>query len=111
MDSPYEVKARIVRILAHPKRLEIVDVLRGGERTVKEIAEATRLAQTSASHHLAALRQGGIVEVRREGSFVHYRLADAAIGDACLRMDDAVLAVVSRQQRVGLILTAVRATH
>lgn len=101
MDSLYEVKARIVRILAHPRRLEIVELLGGREWTVTEIADAVHLSQSGTSQHLAALRRVGIVEVRRDGAFMYYRLADQTIGAACRRMNDAVVAVLTREQQIA----------
>ena len=99
-DLKYEIKARIVRTLANPRRLEIVDILRRGERSVTEISKAVGLTQAGTSQHLAVLRLRGIVEVRRRGNFTYYRLADPAIGRACAMMNDAVVAVLSREQDV-----------
>jgi rhodanese-related sulfurtransferase len=68
--------ARIGKALASPKRLEIVDLLAQGERTVEEIARETAMSVASASQHLQALKGARMVEARREGLYVHYRLAD-----------------------------------
>ena len=68
--------ARIGRALASPRRLEIVDLLAQGERTVEEIARETAMSVASASQHLQALKAARMVEARREGLYVHYRLAD-----------------------------------
>jgi ArsR family transcriptional regulator len=109
MDSLYEVKARIVRLLAHPKRLEIVDVLRHGERTVTEISDAIGLSQAGTSQQLALLRRGAIVEIRKQGNFTFYRLSDPTIGAACRMMNDAVIAVLSREAKIARpILAAAR---
>jgi rhodanese-related sulfurtransferase len=68
--------ARIGKALASPRRLEIVDLLAQGERTVEEIAEQTSMSVASASQHLQALKAARMVEARREGLYMHYRLAD-----------------------------------
>src|SRR5918911_285009 len=68
--------ARIGRALASPRRLEIVDLLAQGERTVEEIAGQTSMSVASASQHLQALKAARMVEARREGLYMHYRLAD-----------------------------------
>ena len=68
--------ARIGKALASPRRLEIVDLLAQGERTVEEIARETAMSVASASQHLQALKAARMVEARREGLYVHYRLAD-----------------------------------
>jgi rhodanese-related sulfurtransferase/DNA-binding transcriptional ArsR family regulator len=68
--------ARVSKALASPKRLEIVDLLAQGERTVEEIARETDMSVASASQHLQALKGARMVEARREGLYAHYRLAD-----------------------------------
>jgi rhodanese-related sulfurtransferase len=68
--------ARVSKALASPRRLEIVDLLAQGERTVEEIAKETAMSVASASQHLQALKAARMVEMRREGLYAHYRLAD-----------------------------------
>ena len=68
--------ARVGKALASPKRLEIVDLLAQGERTVEEIARETAMFVASASQHLQVLKAARMVEARREGLYIHYRLAD-----------------------------------
>jgi rhodanese-related sulfurtransferase/predicted transcriptional regulator len=68
--------ARVGKALASPKRLEIVDLLAQGERTVEEIARETTMSVASASQHLQVLKAARMVEARREGLYIHYRLAD-----------------------------------
>jgi rhodanese-related sulfurtransferase len=75
-DRLFEQFAKIGKALASPKRLEIVDLLAQGERTVEEIARETAMSVASASQHLQALKGARMVEVRREGLYMHYRLAD-----------------------------------
>jgi rhodanese-related sulfurtransferase/predicted transcriptional regulator len=75
-DQLYEQFARIVKALANPRRLEIVDLLAQGERTVEEIARETALSIANASQHLQILRSAHLVEVRRDGLYAYYRLAD-----------------------------------
>jgi rhodanese-related sulfurtransferase len=75
-DRLFEQFARVGKALASPKRLEIVDLLAQGERTVEEIAKETEMSVASASQHLQALKAARMVEARREGLYMHYRLAD-----------------------------------
>jgi rhodanese-related sulfurtransferase/DNA-binding transcriptional ArsR family regulator len=67
--------ARIGKAIASPRRLEILEVLAQGERTVESVAAESRLSIANASRHLQLLRQAQLVVARREGLFVHYRLA------------------------------------
>ena len=75
-DRLFEQFARIGKALASPKRLEIVDLLAQGERTVEEIARETAMSVASASQHLQALKAARMVEARREGLYMHYRVTD-----------------------------------
>ena len=75
-DRLFEQFARVGKALASPKRLEIVDLLAQDERTVEEIAKETEMSVASASQHLQALKAARMVEARREGLYIHYRLAD-----------------------------------
>ena len=74
-DRLYGEFARIGKALASPHRLEILEVLAQGERTVESLASQTGLSIANASRHLQQLRQAQLVLARREGLFVHYRLA------------------------------------
>lgn len=74
-DRLYGEFARIGKTLASPHRLEILEVLAQGERTVESVATETGLSVANASRHLQQLRQAQLVLARREGLFVHYRLA------------------------------------
>ncbi len=71
----YEAFAASGKALASGKRLELLDLLAQGERTVDALAKAARLNLTTASAHLQTLKQAGFVATRREGVRIHYRLA------------------------------------
>jgi rhodanese-related sulfurtransferase len=71
--------ARVGRALASGRRLELVDVLANGERTVEALAGEVGLSVANTSQHLQILRQAGLVASRREGTSVHYRLAGPGV--------------------------------
>lgn len=71
--------ARIGKALASPHRLEILELLAQGERTVESLAAETGLSVANTSQHLQALRQASLIENRKDGLFVHYRLADSEV--------------------------------
>lgn len=73
--------AVVAKALAHGHRLEILEQLAQGERSVEVLAERAGLSIANASQHLQQMRQAGIVAARREGKFVFYRLADEAVLD------------------------------
>lgn len=78
-DELFEQFARVGKALASPKRLEMLDVLAQGERSVEVLAQATDLKLTTASAHLQTLRRGGLVQPRKEGTKIFYRLASNAV--------------------------------
>ena len=67
--------ARVAKTLASGRRLELLDVLANGERTVEALAGEVALSVANTSQHLQVLRQAGLVITRREGTSIHYRLA------------------------------------
>ena len=71
----FEEFARVGKALANGKRLELVDLLAQGERSVESLATAAELGLTTASAHLQTLRQAGLVTTRREGTRIFYALA------------------------------------
>ena len=75
--------ARVGKALASPHRLELLELLGQGERTVDSLATEIGVSIANVSQHLQALRQASLVESRKQGLFVYYRLADPAISDLC----------------------------
>lgn len=81
--------ARVGKAMGNGKRLELIDLLSQGERSVETLAAAAGLGLSTASAHLQALKQAGLVTTRKEGTRVHYDLA----GDDVLRLYDLVRTV------------------
>ena len=79
----HSAQSSLCRIFTHPARIEILEALGGGERSVSELARLTKLAQPTVSQHLAVLRHAGVVTTRRAGTTVHYAVGDARIMEAC----------------------------
>src|SRR5262249_48403064 len=71
--------AIVAKTLGHAHRLELLEQLAQGERTVDVLAQRTGLSIANASQHLQQMRRAGLVANRREGKFVYYRLADDAV--------------------------------
>lgn len=78
-NSLYGQFARIGKALSSPVRLELLELLAQGERTVDSLAVEIGLSLANASQHLQALRRASLVETRKEGLYVYYRLADPAV--------------------------------
>jgi DNA-binding transcriptional ArsR family regulator len=71
--------ARVGKALSSPRRLEILDLLCQGTRTVEELAQATFQSIANASQHLQVLKRARLVESHKQGLHVHYSLADEAV--------------------------------
>lgn len=80
-DAVYDQFARITRALASPVRLEIVDVLAQGERSVEALAREVGQSLANTSQHLRSLKAAHLVATRREGTYVFHRLADPGVID------------------------------
>src|SRR6266508_2605349 len=94
-DALYGQFARIGHAVSSPKRLELLDLLGQGEKTVEQLAEQTATAVKNTSAHLRVLRQARLVETRRDGQHVWYRLADEAVAKLLLALQR------SEERRVG----------
>ncbi len=78
-DNLYAQFARVGKALASPQRLELLDLLAQGERTVEDLAREATLSIANASQHLRLLRQARLVNSRKDGLHVYYRLADPTV--------------------------------
>lgn len=75
----YTQNARLFALLAHPVRLQILDVLRRGEACVCHLQAALQVSQPYVSQQLRVLREAGIISYRREGLFAYYRLENEQV--------------------------------
>lgn len=75
----YELHANICSVFSNPKRLEIIDILREGEKSVSEIMKRTKISKTNLSQHLSLMRDRGIVTSRREGQNIYYAISNKKI--------------------------------
>lgn len=80
-DHLYEQVARIGKAVASPKRLELIELLCQGEKTVEVLAAQAEISVKLASAHLKQLRMARLVDTRKEGKYVLYRLASTSVAD------------------------------
>jgi DNA-binding transcriptional ArsR family regulator len=71
------------RVLGEPMRIRLLEAMREGEMTVKELQEATGASQQNVSQHLGVLLRAGIVGRRKEGNFSYYRITDPVVFSLC----------------------------
>ena len=77
----YVLKADFFRALGHPARVRILELVSDKERAVGELQEELDLDSSGTSQHLAALRRQGLVETRRQGTTIFYRLKDPRVAE------------------------------
>jgi len=87
-DPLYEQFARVGKVLGSPKRLELLDLLLQGERSVEELADLTGMGVANTSAHLQMLRQGRLVETRKVGTRVFYRLASDEVAGLLIALQE-----------------------
>src|SRR5258707_5028033 len=96
----YEQFARLGKALSSPHRLELLEVLAQGERSVEALAQETGMSVANASQHLQVLRGAQLVEVRREGVYIYYRLADERVFSLWQAMREVGEARIAEMERI-----------
>ncbi|MBN1909078.1 MAG: winged helix-turn-helix transcriptional regulator, partial [Pirellulales bacterium] len=95
----YEARARVIKAMAHPTRLFIVEELaRVEERCVCELTEMIGADMSTVSRHLALLKEAGIIEDRKQGSMVFYRLRMKCVLKFLECVESVLAANAQRQQ-------------
>jgi rhodanese-related sulfurtransferase len=87
-DALFDSFASVAKALGNGRRAEIVDVLAQGERSVERLAAEIGQSVANTSHHVRLLANVGLVEARREGTFIHYRLAGDRVGELWAALRD-----------------------
>jgi ArsR family transcriptional regulator len=75
-DQIYQYHAEMCQVFSHPKRLEVINVLRDGEMTVTELSLKLGLTVGNLSQHLSMMKERHILSSRKEGNMVYYRIAN-----------------------------------
>ena len=78
-DQIYSYHADMCKVFSHPKRLEVINVLRDGEMTVTELSQKLGLAIGNLSQHLSMMKERRILVSRKEGNLVYYRIASSKL--------------------------------
>ena len=99
-DRLYEQFARVAKAVANAHRIELLELLAQTERTVESLAQASGMGITNTSAHLQALRRAGLVEGRREGTKVHYRLAGSQVMSFVVALRDLARTYLSDVDRI-----------
>lgn len=83
--------AEVFAALAHPKRLEIIYLLHGGEHTAGALVEKTGLSKANVSQHVAILKARGLVHCEKRGTYCYYRLTGPEVLKACENVRELIL--------------------
>ena len=94
-ESVRRFKAGIFQALAHPTRIFMVEALSKGELTVSSLCDLASISQSNASQHLAVLRHKQLVETRKDGNSIYYRLRDPALGSFIEAMQMQIMKLAS----------------
>jgi len=86
--ATYEIRAELLKAVAHPARLMMVDALAEGEKCVCELRELVGSAMPTVSQHLAKMKSAGIIAGRREDNRIYYRLLVPCITKIFLCIDE-----------------------
>ncbi|VVB54676.1 Bacterial regulatory protein, arsR family [uncultured archaeon] len=95
----YELHADVCKTMSNPKRLEIINLLRNGEMSVEELASKMDIRTANLSQHLAVMRNKKIVETRRNGLKVYYKIANPKVVKACDIMREVLMEQLADGQK------------
>ena len=97
----FKLKAELCKTFSDPKRLMIINALRGGEKSVGDLVEVLQSPQSVVSRHLAVFRSRGVVETRRDGVYIYYSLANLKIVDACDIVHEVLLEQIAKNRAIA----------
>lgn len=87
----FEMQSDVCKTLASPKRIEILNALKEGEKTVSELVEILGVPKANVSQHLAVMRHKGILKSRRDGINIYYSVTNRKVIDACILMREVLM--------------------
>jgi ArsR family transcriptional regulator len=93
----YELHASMCKVFSNPKRLEVINILREGEKSVGELSKALRIPIGNLSQHLTMMKERGILNSRKEGNVVYYRLANPKMLKAFDMLREILFERISRE--------------
>ena len=103
--SLYEMQAEVCKILASPKRIEIINALKDTEKSVSELVDILEIPKANVSQHLAIMRLKGILKSRRNGVNIFYSIASPKVIQACSLMKEVLMELlVERRKMVDFVI-------
>lgn len=96
----FHLHAEVCKTLSHAKRLEILDLLRDKEMGAGDIVTKMKVAKANVSQHLSIMRKAGILNARREGVNMYYRISNSKVTKACDLMREVLIEHHSQKDKV-----------
>lgn len=97
----YEMQADLCKIMSSPKRIEIINALKEGEKSVLELVNILGTPKANVSQHLSIMRLKGILKSRRSGVNVFYSIANQKVVTACAIMRDVLIETITERDKVA----------
>ncbi len=102
--SVYELQAEICKTLSSPKRIEIINALKDGEKTVTELVGILEIPKANVSQHLTVMRLKGILKSRRDGVNMYYSITNPKVVIACALMREVLNELLAEHSRIANIV-------
>jgi ArsR family transcriptional regulator len=96
----FYLHAEVCKTLSHAKRLEILSILRDDELSVSDIVKKMKISKANVSQHLAVMRNAGILDTRRDGVTIYYRISNSKVIKACDLMREVLIAHQTHKSRI-----------
>ncbi|MFQ6618776.1 MAG: ArsR/SmtB family transcription factor [Fidelibacterota bacterium] len=97
----YEMHAEVCKIMANPKRLEIINCLRDGEKNVSQLVNLMKIPKSNLSQHLKIMKNMGILSQRRDGVNVYYKISNQKVIKACDLMREVLLEQMEEKEKIA----------
>jgi ArsR family transcriptional regulator, virulence genes transcriptional regulator len=104
----YEMQADACLALANPKRLQILNILKDGEMSVARMTGEMGINKANLSQHLAVLRQKNMLETRRQGTTIYYKISNPKITEACMIMRGVLIEMLKEKVKLSKRLKDVK---
>ena len=101
----YMMHAEMCKVFTSPVRLEILDMLRDGKKTVTELVQLTGLNQSNISQHLQIMKDKGILGIEKKGNYVFYSIANPKISEAFGMMKEIMIDQLAESERLYKTIT------
>jgi len=96
----FELQAEVCKTLASPKRLEIIQALKDGEKTVTDLVDILGVPKANVSQHLAVMRHKGVLKTRRKGVNIYYSIINPKVVQACILMREVLTEQMKQSSRL-----------